>query len=293
MISRNDPCFCGSGKKWKKCHYPQLPALDELALKELYQKKYRITLKTKEQIDGIRKACQFSAKILKKLCEAAKPGVTTLELDQLAKTLAAKENAKSASLGYGEPPFPGAVCTSLNEVICHGIPNKTPLKEGDILNIDTAFMLGGYYGDCSAMVCIGNVSAEKKLVVDVAYESMMRAISILKPGIKLCEIGRSIETYANSKGCSVVDAFVSHGVGLSMHEEPQIPHHFNHLAIEAAPGMIFTVEPMINAGVKDAVIDPIDGWTARTSDGKPSAQWEHTVLITETGYEILTLSSSL
>ena len=290
MISRNDPCFCGSGLKWKKCHYPQMPELTQAHIKELYKKKYRITLKTKDQIEKIRTACQFSAKVLKQLCEHAKPGVSTLELDHLARELAKKGHAKSASLGYGSPPFPGAICTSLNEVICHGIPSDIPLKEGDILNIDAAFEVDGFYGDCSAMVCIGAVSKEKKHLVDVAYESMMKGIKILKPGVMLSEIGRVIQTYANSEGCSVVDAFVSHGVGLSMHEEPQIPHHINSLSIEAAPGMIFTVEPMINLGVKEAIVDSKDGWTARTADGLPSAQWEHTVLITESGYEILTMS---
>lgn len=289
MISRNDPCWCGSGEKWKKCHYPKKPDMTWQELKLLYKKQFNIFLKDEKEIDGIRKACQFSAKVLKTLCEHAKAGITTKELDILARELANKAGAKSASLGYGKPPFPGAICTSLNEVICHGIPDNTPLKEGDILNIDTAFMLGGYFGDCSAMVCIGSVSEEKQLVVDVAHESMMQAIKILKPGMKLCAIGEAIESYARSKGCSVVDAFVSHGVGLHMHEDPQIPHHYNSVDIPLAEGMIFTIEPMINAGKKDAVIDSKDGWTARTIDGKPSAQWEHSVLITQNGYEILTL----
>ena len=289
MISRNDLCFCGSGKKWKKCHYPLLQPHDPSSLKELYKKKYNIILKTPEQIAGIKAACQFTARTLKTLCQHAKPGVTTKDLDDLAKELCKKAGATSASLNYGSPPFPGFICTSLNEVICHGIPSNTALKEGDILNIDTAFCLGGYYGDCSAMVCIGDVTKEKKHVVAVAHECMMRAISILKPGVKIHEIGDAIEDYASSQSCSVVNAFVSHGVGLSMHEEPQIPHHYNSNATPLAPGMIFTIEPMINVGALDAVIDKHDKWTARTADGKPSAQWEHTVLITESGYEILTL----
>ena len=289
MISRNDLCFCGSGKKWKKCHYPHLPQLDLDHLRALYKKKYNITLKTQEQIQGIKAACQFTARTLKTLCEHAKPGVTTQELDELARELGKKAGAKSAALHYGSPPFPGSICTSVNEVICHGIPSKAPLQEGDILNIDTAFSLNGYYGDCSAMVCIGEVSQSKQHVVDVAHECMMRAIHILKPGLLIEEIGQVIEDYAVAQGCSVVNAFVSHGVGLSMHEEPQIPHHYNSIKIPLAAGMIFTIEPMINAGVREAVIDKKDGWTARTADGKPSAQWEHTVLITDTGYEILTL----
>ena len=291
MISRNDPCFCGSGKKWKKCHYPQDGSTKTQSLHALYKKKYNIILKTPEQIAGIRKACQLTASILKKLCDHAKVGVTTKELDDLAKTLLKESHAKSASLGYGHPPFPGHICTSLNEVICHGIPNTIPLQEGDILNIDIACCVNNYYGDCSAMVCIGQVSEEKKHVVDVAHECMMRAINILKPNLPLSEIGHAIESYANSKHCSVVNVFVSHGVGLQMHEEPQIPHHYNSIQIPLVEGMIFTIEPMINIGVRDAVIDKKDQWTARTADGKPSAQWEHSVLITHDGYEILTLPS--
>lgn len=289
MISRNDPCFCGSGKKWKKCHYPQDGSTETQNLQTLYKKKYNITLKTPQQIEGIKKACQLNASILKKLCDHAKAGITTKELDDLAKILLKESHAKSASLGYGHPPFPGYICTSLNEVICHGIPNNIPLQDGDIINIDLASCFNGYYGDCSAMVCIGNVSEEKRHIVDVSHECMMRAIRILKPGLLLSEIGHAIESYANSKGCSVVNVFVSHGVGLQMHEEPQIPHHYNSIKIPLVEGMVFTIEPMINIGVRDAVIDKKDQWTARTADGKPSAQWEHTVLITHDGYEILTL----
>lgn len=289
MISRNDPCWCGSGKKWKKCHYPQEERLSYDQLKSEYKRKYNILLKSPEEIIGIRKACRFAAATLKKLCAMTKEGVTTKELDRAAQKFCEQENAISASLGYGTPPFPGAICTSLNEVICHGIPNETPLKSGDILNIDFACILNGFYGDCSAMVCIGDVEKEKKLVVDVAYESMMKAIAILKPGIKLYEIGETIESYATSKGCSVVNAFVSHGVGLYFHEEPQIPHCYNKLSIPLAEGMTFTIEPMINAGVREAIIDKTDKWTARTADRKPSAQWEHTVLITKNGHEILTI----
>lgn len=288
MILRNDPCWCGSGKKWKKCHYPQKPSMTWQDLKALYKKQYNILLKDSREIEGIRRACQFTAKTLKTLCDHAKAGVTTKDLDLLAREIANKAGAISGSLGYGHPPFPGYICTSLNEVICHGIPNNVPLKEGDILNIDTAFMLDGYFGDCSAMVCIGDVSPEKKRVVDVSYESMMRAIGILKPGVKICEIGDAIESYARSQGCSVVNAFVSHGVGLHMHEEPQVPHHYNSNETPLAEGMTFTIEPMINAGVREAIVDEEDGWTARTVDGKPSAQWEHSVLITRHGYEILT-----
>ncbi|GAB4186620.1 MAG: hypothetical protein Tsb0015_04600 [Simkaniaceae bacterium] len=218
----------------------------------------------------------------------AKEGVTTNELDAYARKLHEDAGATPACLGYGDPPFPKSICTSLNEVICHGIPDDRPLQNGDILNIDVASILNGYYGDCSAMVMIGQVSEEKKKVVDVSYESLMQAIAILKPGIALCEIGKVIEDYARSQGCSVVNQFVGHGVGVSFHEAPQVPHHYNRMQIPLAEGMTFTIEPMINAGAREGEIDPEDKWTVRTLDGKPSAQWEHTVLITAAGHEILT-----
>lgn len=284
MISRNDPCWCGSGKKWKKCHYPELGTNN---LAERYKKTYDITLKTPEQIEKIRRACQVTAGILKKLCAHATAGVTTNELNDYALELHKKEGVIPAPLGYGDPPFPKAICTSLNDVICHGIPDDRPLQEGDIMNIDVSCILDGYYGDTSAMVEIGTVSDEKKLVVDTAYECLMKSIEICKPNVLICEIGDVIEDIAAKKGCSVVNEFVGHGVGLDFHEPPQIPHHRNKLNIPMAPGMIFTIEPMINGGRRRAKFDD-DGWTARTIDGHPSAQWEHTLLITEEGYEILT-----
>jgi len=290
MIERNDPCWCGSGNKWKKCHYPIQPAHDFKMLAHSYKKKYGILLKTPAQIQGIRSACRLAASILKKTCEMAKEGVTTDELNSFAEELHKKAGAIPASLGYGEPPFPKGICTSLNEVICHGIPDDRPLQKGDIINIDVACILDGYYGDCSAMVMIGPVDEEKKRVVEVSKECLRRAIEILKPGVLVSDIGQVIEDYARSHKCSVVNQFVAHGVGLEFHEPPQVPHHYNNVSIPLAEGMTFTIEPMINAGVRSGIIDPIDQWTARTSDGKPSAQWEHTVLITKEGHEILTLA---
>lgn len=288
MSTRNDPCWCGSGKKWKKCHYPQLPAMHS-ALAQEYVKKYGILLKTPEQIAGIRKACQLTAFILAETCKQVAPGVTTNQLNAFAHRLNTEAGAIPATLGYGSPPFPKSICTSLNEVICHGIPDDIPLREGDILNIDVSSILDGFYGDCSAMVTVGAVSKEKQHVVDVSKECLNRAAALLAPGIMIYEIGDVITDYAHSQGCSVVDQFVGHGVGLHFHEPPQVPHHRNDMHIPLAPGMTFTIEPMINSGVKDGGIDPINHWTVRTLDGKPSAQWEHTFLITETGCEILTL----
>ena len=293
MITRNSPCWCGSGKKWKKCHYP-LPSIQDFKqTKVAYFKNYQIILKTSKQIEGIRAAGTLAATILQKVCNKAKEGTTTKELDDYATILHKQAGAIPAPLGYGTPPFPRAICTSLNEVICHGIPNDQPLVNGDIVNIDVTSILNGYYGDCSAMVAIGDISEEKQQVIDVSYECLMRAIKILKPGIPVSTIGQVIEDYASSQGCSVVNQFVAHGVGIDFHEPPQIPHHYNSIAIPLTAGMTFTIEPMINSGVREGDIDPDNHWTARTIDRKPSAQWEHTLLITDTGYDILTLPETV
>lgn len=288
MIGRNDACWCGSGEKWKKCHFPNENPHKPVNLRQEYYQKHHILIKNEQQINGIREASRLAARILDETCKRAKAGVTTQELNDFAHKLHLEAGAIPAPLHYGRPPFPKSICTSLNEVICHGIPDDTPLKDGDIVNIDVTAIYNGYYGDCSRMVEIGEVSPEKKLVVDVAYESLMRSIAILKPGIPVSAIGAVIEPYAKSRNCSVVNQFVGHGVGVEFHEGPQVPHYRNSIDIILVPGMTFTIEPMINAGVREGVIDKFDQWTARTRDGKPSAQWEHTLLITETGHEILT-----
>ena len=186
------------------------------------------------------------------------------------------------------PPFLKQFVPSLNEVICHGIPNNEKLKNGDILNIDVTAIVDGYYGDCSRMVFIGEVSEEKKRVSEVSLECLNEAIKICKPGVLISQIGETIEKIAKKAKFSVVDQFVGHGVGVGFHEAPQVPHHYNSLHIPMAEGMTFTIEPMINVGKRKAIIDPKDNWVARTVDLKPSAQWEHTILITESGHEILT-----
>lgn len=287
MYGRNDPCWCGSGKKWKKCHYPQTPPQDFKALSEEYLKKYQIRLKTPEEINRIRAACKLTREILEKTCKKAKAGVTTQEIDQYAHDLMIQAGATPATLNYGNPPYPASSCISINEEICHGIPCDRKFEEGDIANIDLSLILDGCFGDCSNMVVIGKTDQERQKVVDVAYESLMRSIEILKPGVMLSQIGDVITDYATSKGCSVVYQFVGHGVGLAFHEPPQVLHSRNQMQIPLAPGMTFTIEPMINAGAPEGeILD--DGWTAVTIDGKPSAQWEHTILITEEGHEILT-----
>ena len=288
MIERNDPCWCGSGKKWKKCHSPDKGPNGSTSTAEQYKKKYGIFIKSSEQIQGIRAACQLAAKILDELVAFTKEGVTTNQIDQLSRDLHEKAGAIPAPLGYGEPPFPKSICTSKNEVICHGIPDDIPLVDGDILNIDVTCILNGFYGDCSRMVCIGKVSEEKRLVVATSEECLEKAIAIVRPGIMISEIGRVIEDHARQMGCSVVNQFIGHGTGIFFHEPPQVLHHYNDLQIPLVSGMTFTIEPMINAGVREAVIDDRDKWTARTADCRASAQFEHTVLVTDSGVEILT-----
>lgn len=289
MFGRNDPCWCGSGKKWKKCHYPQTePLSTRSSVTRDYKKKFDILIKTDEQIEGIRRSGALAASILDAACRMAQEGVTTDALNDFAHQLHLDAGAIPAPLKYGSPPFPKSICTSLNEVVCHGIPNQRPLEEGDILNIDVTCILNGYYGDCSRMVVIGETTKERQLVVDVSYDCLMKSIEVLKPGVLLSEIGNIIESHAHSQSCSVVHQFVGHGVGIHFHEAPQVHHNRNQAHIPLVPGMTFTVEPMINAGVAEAIIDPLDHWTARTKDGKASAQWEHTLLITDTGCDILT-----
>lgn len=289
MTERNAPCWCGSGKKWKKCHYPEQPKIEPAAnLRDLYRRRHQIALKTPEQIDGIRRACRLASDILDRTCQGAIAGVTTQELNDYAHQLHLAAGAIPAPLHYGSPPFPKSICTSLNDVVCHGIPNKTKLVDGDILNVDITCILDSYFGDCSRMVSIGKLSPERHLVVDVAYDCLMKAIDALKPGEPISVIGDAIQTHADFRGCSVVHQFVGHGIGMKFHENPQIPHYRNQSDIRLVPGMTFTIEPMINAGVADAIIDADDHWTARTADGRASAQWEHTVLITDDGHEVLT-----
>jgi len=283
MTQRNDPCWCGSSKKFKNCHWPEKP-FDLLA----YAKKHHILLKTPLQIEGIRKASKLAAFILDILCQEAKAGVTTDHLNSIAVRLHKEHGAIAAPLGYGEPPFPKSICTSINEVICHGIPGPRALQEGDIINIDVTSIVDGYYGDCSRMVMIGDVSEERRRVTEVSYECLMRSIAILKPGLPIKTIGDVISDYAESHNCSVVHQFIGHGVGVEFHEEPQIMHSRNKDKTLLLPGMTFTIEPMINAGKAEAIVDTSDSWTARTIDGLASAQWEHTILITESGHEILT-----
>ncbi len=257
----------------------------------LYKKKHNILLKNQKQIEGIRHASKIAAKILNLLCKEVRPGITTRELDTLSRQLHKLFNAVPAPLGYGHPPFPASICTSINDVICHGIPDDRPLQEGDIVNVDVTSIVNGYYGDLSRMCIVKSCSDDAHRVIRASYESLEAAIKVCRPGAKLSAIGQAIQKVADSYGCSVVHQFVGHGIGCHFHEEPAVYHYAHRPKHEIIlqPGMTFTIEPMINIGLPDAVVSSDDNWTARTIDGSLSAQFEHTILITTSGHEILTL----
>jgi methionyl aminopeptidase len=284
-ISRNDPCWCGSGKKYKKCHMDEDIRNGSVTGREL-QPPPGVIIKTPEQIDGIRKSCQLTREILDMVEEKIREGVTTEEINTWVHGYTIGHGAVPAPLNYNG--FPKSVCTSINNVICHGIPDGTVLKSGDIINVDVTCILGGYYGDASRMFCIGDVSDDARRLVRVAKECMDLGIAQVKPLADVGEIGYAIEKHARENGFSVVRDYGGHGIGVRFHENPHIHHYGTRKrGIVLIPGMIFTIEPMINTGKYDTrLLD--DDWTAVTVDGSLSAQWEHTVLVTEEGVEILT-----
>ncbi len=246
-----------------------------------------IVLLSRREIDKMRQAGYLAAQLLQHLEPMVQPGVSTLELNDEAERWTQAHGAKSAPLGYHG--FPKSICTSINHVICHGIPNaKQILKEGDIINIDVTPIVDGYHGDTSKMFCVGTASPTAKKLVEVTYESMMRGIAAVKPGARIGDIGAAIQEYAEAEGFSVVRDFVGHGVNTTFHTAPQIPHYGTRgKGKKLRPGMVFTIEPMINEGTWEAQVLE-DGWTAITKDGKLSAQFEHTVAVTQVGVDILT-----
>ncbi len=247
-----------------------------------------IIIKNKEQIDGIRKSSQLAAHTLDFAEQFVQPGVSTEWIDSKIEEFIISHGAIPAPKGYNG--FPKSSCISLNEVVCHGIPSaKTILKEGDILNIDVTTILNGYYGDTSRMFTVGGVSKEAGNLIEVTKHCLDLGIQQVKPGNYFGNIGFVITRYARAKGFSVVYEFCGHGVGVDFHEAPQVDHTSRrNTGPKMKPGMIFTIEPMINQGKPATDVDRKDGWTARTVDHKLSAQFEHTILVTETGFEVLT-----
>ena len=254
-----------------------------------------ITYKDSEGIQGMRVAGKLASEVLDYLTPHIKPGLTTNELDKLAYDYITQvQGAIPAPLNYapaGYRPYPKSICTSLNHQVCHGIPNDKPLKKGDIMNVDITVIKEGWHGDTSRMFIVGEGSIAAKRLCAFTYEAMWHGIVQVKPGVHLGDIGWAIQKFAESNGFSVVREFCGHGIGRVFHEEPQVLHYGKPGTLEELkPGMTFTIEPMINAGKKD-IKELGDGWTIVTRDHSLSAQWEHTVLVTDTGYEVLTLSA--
>ena len=256
-----------------------------------------ITIKSPDQIEKMRIAGKLAAEVLEMIEPFVKPGITTDKLDQICHDyIVNKQKAKPAPLYYpsynpNDPKaFPKSICTSVNHVVCHGIPGSKKLKKGDCLNIDVTVIKDGYHGDTSKMYIVGGqTSILAKRLVDVTYECLWTGIKQVKPGNTLGDIGHAIQTIAHKHDFSVVEAFCGHGIGEGFHEEPQVLHYGQKgSGIQLKEGMIFTIEPMINAGKKQVTVLK-DGWTAVTKDKSLSAQWEHTILVTASGYDVLTL----
>jgi methionyl aminopeptidase len=254
-----------------------------------------ITIKTPSDIEKMRIACRLAAEVLDYIEPFVKPGVTTGELDRLChQYMVEVQHTIPAPLNYappGYPPYPKSICASVNHQVCHGVPGDKALKKGDIVNLDITVIKDGYHGDTSRMFIVGGDSTIlAKRLCQITYECLWLGIAAVRPGGRLGDIGHAIQTHAEGNGFSVVREFCGHGIGLKFHEEPQVLHYGKPgTGPMLLPGMIFTIEPMINAG-KAAISELPDGWTIVTKDRSLSAQWEHTVLVTETGVEVLTLS---
>ena len=247
----------------------------------------KIKLHPPEDFAGMREAGRLTAEALDMLVPEVRPGIATETLDRLVVEFARDHKAIPAPLNYRG--YPKSICTSINHVVCHGIPNDKPLRDGDIVNIDITLIVDGWHGDSSRMYCAGEVPRKAERLVEVTYECLMRGIAAVRPGGHLGDVGHAIQTYAEAERCSVVRDFCGHGLGRVFHDHPNVLHYGRKgEGVELKPGMFFTIEPMINVGTWEVeVLD--DGWTAITRDRKLSAQFEHTLLVTEDGAEILTV----
>jgi methionyl aminopeptidase len=285
-LNRNDLCWCKSGLKYKMCH----SYIDEQI--KFYKQKgcivpSRKLLKSKSQIEGIKRSGEVNIAVLDYISEKIQIGMSTEDIDRLIYNKTKELGGIPAPLGFEN--YPKSVCTSINDVICHGIPSEEIiLQEGDIINIDVSTIYNGYYSDSSRMFCLGKVSAEKKHLVEVAKKSIEVGLKEVKAWNFLGDVGQAIHDFAKSYGYSVVKEIGGHGIGLEFHEEPFVSYVSRKgTSMLLVPGMVFTIEPMINMGKPDVKMDPKNGWTIYTADGKDSAQWEVTVLVTDSGYEIL------
>lgn len=283
---RNDECWCGSGKKYKKCHL----AFDE-RLQSMYEQGFelpdRASLKSAADIEGIKRSATINIGVLDYVAERIGPGTTTEEVDRWVHDYTVEHGGIPADLNY--EGYPKSVCTSINDVVCHGIPSEDDvLREGDIVNVDCSTILDGYYSDSSRMFRIGEVSPERARLVDETKKAMEAGLAAIEPWGLLGDVGAAVNAYAKEQGFSVVREFGGHGIGFDFHEDPFVSHVSEPgTGMVLVPGLVFTIEPMVNAG--EAPIDMSDpnGWTVRTADGSDTAQWEVQVAITEDGHELL------
>ena len=283
---RNDVCWCGSGKKYKKCH----ARIDE-KLDRLYHEGREVLprglLKTPEDIEGIKRSAAINVGVLDYVAEHIHAGVTTAEVDKWIYDYTVEHDGIPADLDY--EGYPKSVCTSINDVVCHGIPSEDDvLRDGDIVNVDCSTILDGYFSDSSRMFCIGEVSAERQRLVDVTRESVKRGLEQVRAWNTLGDVAHAVQSCVEEAGFNVVREFGGHGIGLEFHEDPFVgfvgePGE----GVVLAPGMCFTIEPMVNAGDPGIDMNDPNGWTVRTKDGSDSAQWEVQLVVTEDGYELL------
>ncbi len=286
IINRNSPCWCGSGLKYKKCHYDFDQRISYFR-NQGHMVPDHDMIKTPAQIAGIRESAKVNIAVLDYVAEHIQAGVTTEEIDRWVYEQTTRCGAVPAPLHY--EGFPKSVCTSVNEVVCHGIPSAGQvLKDGDIINVDCSTILNGYFSDSSRMFLIGNVTSDKQRLVEVTKECMYLGLEQVKPWNFLGDMGQAINDHATENGYQVVRDIGGHGVGIEFHEDPWISYvSTKGTDMLMVPGMIFTIEPMINMGTWEVTIDEEDDWTVRTADRKPSAQWEIQVLVTEDGHEVI------
>jgi len=284
---RNAPCWCGSGRKYKVCHAAFDDKLKKFE-KEPYPIPTRDLIKNEDQIEGIRASSRINIAVLDYVAEHIRLGMSTAEIDDMVYQKTTELGGIPAPLGY--EGFPRSCCVSINNVVCHGIPDdETFLEDGDIVNVDVSTIYNGYFSDSSRMFLIGNVSEEARRLVEITEESLQIGLQEVRPWKRLGDMGAAVHDFIRKNGYSVVREIGGHGIGLEFHEEPWVSYVSEKgTEMLLVPGMVFTIEPMVNMGKPDIFIDEEDDWTVYTEDGSLSAQWEITVLVTESGYEILT-----
>ncbi len=285
-LGRNDPCWCQSGKKYKVCHEAFDSKIAKMAFTG-HKVPPRDIIKNPEQIAGIKESCKINIAVLDYIEKNIHEGMSTAEIDKIVYEMTTDMGGIPAPLNYEGYPF--SVCTSVNDQVCHGFPSdKVILKSGDIINVDCSTILNGYFSDSSRMFCIGDVSPEKKKLVDVTKECVYKGLDAVKPWGFLGDMGQAVHDHAYANGYTIVREIGGHGVGLEFHEEPWVGYHTKRgKDMLLAPGMIFTIEPMVNMGRVEIYVDEENDWEVYTEDGKPSAQWEIMVLVTEDGHEVL------